>query len=103
MEIFRGSQGKHFRCVVTRSLTLWMTSYERLGGYVKCSVRLRLKVCPLCRLRFSVVLNCRDCQQQGLCVLDVAEELQKAALMVLEYVKSYLRASCASHFPSCGL
>lgn len=61
------------------------------------------KSLTLCRLRFSVVLNYRDCLQQGLCMLDIAKELQKAKLMVLEYVKSYLRALCASCFPSCDL
>lgn len=55
METFRGSQGKHSQCVLTRSLTLRMTSYARLGGYVKCSVRLRLGERPLRRLRLSVV------------------------------------------------
>lgn len=75
METFRGSQGKHFGCVLTRSLTLWMTSRERLGGYVKCGIRLRLRVRPLCRLRFPVVPAAR------LMYVEVPELLQKAALM----------------------
>lgn len=61
METFRGSQGKHSGCVLTRSLTLRMTSYARLGGYVKCSVRLRLGERPLRRLRFVCCASSKAC------------------------------------------
>lgn len=61
METFRGSQGKHNGCVLTRSLTLGMTSHVRLGGYVKCSVRLRLGERPLRRLGFVCCASSKAC------------------------------------------
>lgn len=61
METFRGSQGKHCGCVLTRSLTLGVTSHARLGGYVKCSVRLRLGERPLRRLSSGCCASSKAC------------------------------------------
>lgn len=97
VETFRGSHGKHFWCVLTLWRYGWLHRRDSEGVWNAVS-----RICPWCRLRFSV-LNCRDCQQQDSCVSNSADELQEDALTMLECVKSYLCASCAPHSPSCGL
>lgn len=100
METFRGSQGKHSQCVLTRSLTLRMTSYARLGGYVKCSVRLRLGERPLRRLRLSVVPAARLVYVGHCCRAPASLSFGTRSMNLSQVLPPNLGAKWASSFPT---